>query len=590
MREKWIQHMKKADFEDWGRSLSVSPLVARILRNRDILTKEDARKFLYGTVSDLADPYLLSGMREAVALIRDAVRRNVPVAISSDYDDDGIFSARILFEGIREVGGKAYIFSPNRITEGYGINHRIIEEALAKGCGLLVTCDNGISAKNEIDYAREKGLAVVVTDHHEIPYDEGENGEKKYILPAADAIVDPKLPESPYPFKELCGAGVAFRLIQCLYEVFGIEKEREKELYEYVAIATVADVVPLQDENRILVKAGLEALHHTKKVPLLALMEACGIEKRNLSAYHIGFVIGPAFNAIGRLGDISLAFRFLDTEDPGEAWILAEEIRSVNEERKQMTEDGFRNALETIERDRLSEDKVILVYLPDVHESVVGIIAGRVKEKYQRPAFVLTKAEDGNLKGSGRSIREYHMVAELTAVKELLLKYGGHKMAAGLSLLPENLEALRTELNRRTTLTEADLTPKVYIDAELPLSYVTPGLVEELALLEPAGMANTKPLFAGKHFKVLSARIVGKNRNVLSLLIADNGRKMSAVMFGDPDSFLDTVRAEYGDEAVQKMLRGNGNADMAFVFYPEFNDFRGERNVQIIVTNYCRIR
>lgn len=590
MNEKWIQYAKKADFQSWATVLRVSPLMARLIRNRDVLTLDDARKYLYGTIDDLADPSCMKGIPEAVEIIRTAVKRGERLAISTDYDDDGIFSARILLEGIREIGGTAFIFSPNRTTEGYGINRRIIDGAKEQGCSVLITCDNGISAREEVLYAREQGFTVIVTDHHEIPYDEDFDGNRSYLLPEAHVVVDPKQPGCPYPFKELCGAGVAFRLIQALYRAENVPKDREKELYEYVGIATVTDVVPLRDENRILVKTGLDALRSTDKVPLRALMEVCELEPEAISTYSIGFILGPCFNAISRLGDISLAFEFLENTDPGRARLMAEQIRGINEERKEMTEEGYRKALEYVEREGIAEDKVLLVYLEDVHESVIGIIAGRIKERFSRPSLVFTKAADGNVKGSGRSIPAYNMVEELTRVKDLLLKYGGHKMAAGLALVPENFELLRKTLNRNCALTEEDLWPRVYFDAELSLRYVTPDFIEELKKIEPSGMGNPKPLFAGAHFKVLSAKLVGKNKNVVAMNLTDkSGTKMPAVLFGDVGNVTEPLRNEYGLELPFYFREEAEAPDLAFTYYPAFNEFRGEKRLQIIAVNSCKI-
>ena len=590
LKERWVEYTKKADFDLWSRELSVSKLTARILRNRGIETLESAREFLYAGMESLADPRLMKGMSEGVRILAETIRTGGKTAIASDFDDDGIFAGEILYEGIRRCGGEALLFTPDRVREGYGLNQRIIDEAKAEGCGLILTCDNGIAALSETKYAKEQGFSVIVTDHHEVQYEEGPDGEKRYLLPEADAVIDPKQPGCAYPFRELCGAGVAFRLIQLLYREFRIPEEEEQAFYEYLAVATVADVVPLQGENRILVRAGLNRLHRTDKPGLLALISASGLQKENLTAYHLGFVIGPAFNAVGRLSDVRIAFRLLQTRDEREAAELAARIRELNERRKDETERGTEQAFAEIESGPLKEDRVLLVRLRDVHESVVGIIAGRVKEKYSRPAFVFTDAE-GGLKGSGRSVENFHMLAALIPEKHLLTRFGGHKMAAGLSLPEENLEILRRELNDHCTLTEEELRPVVRIDARVPFRFLTPALIEELSCLAPFGTGNPRPVFAMAHLRVRSLRIVGKRRNVVRMSLADEfGFVMDAVHFGDPDRLLQTIREEYGETELQKLLRsGSDGVDLAFTFYPEINEYMGQKSIQIVCMSYCRI-
>ncbi len=590
MKERWVEFTKKTDFDRWSHELNVSKLVVRILLNRGIDSIEEAESFLYGSMDSLADPLLMKGMAEGVRLLAKTIREGGKTAIVSDFDDDGIFAGEILYEGIRNCGGEARLFTPNRVREGYGINERIIDEAKNARCSLILTCDNGIAAISECAYAKSLGLSVIVTDHHEVQYEEGQDEEKRYHLPPADAVIDPKQPGCAYPFRELCGAGVAFRLIQLLYREFGVPKETETALYEYVAIATVADVVPLRGENRILVKEGLSALHQTKKTGLLALIEACGLTREALTAYHLGFVIGPSFNAVGRLSDVKLAFSLLQTEDREEAGRLAKEIRDLNEQRKDETERGTQEALSILKNASYRDDRILLIRLHGIHESVVGIIAGRIKEKVHRPVFVFTDAE-GGLKGSGRSIEAYHMMDGLIPQKGLLSRFGGHAMAAGLSLPEENLEALRENLNRACTLSERDLTPVVKIDARVPLRALNEKVVEELSVLQPFGTGNPRPVFAMAHFKIRGMRVIGKRQNVVRLTLQDDlGGIMEAVHFGAPEELFRLIREEFGEAELQKALHSSENKiDLGFTFYPEINEYKGHKSLQIVCMSYCRI-
>ncbi|MBQ6550679.1 MAG: single-stranded-DNA-specific exonuclease RecJ [Lachnospiraceae bacterium] len=589
MNERWIEHTKKADFDLWSRELDISPLSARLMRNRGITTLEEARLYLYGTMADLNDPLSLKGMKEGAALLSEAVRTGVPVAIASDFDDDGIFAGEILYEGIRTLGGTARLYTPDRVREGYGINRRIIDEAKADGCRLILTCDNGIAAGPEVLYAKEQGLKVVVTDHHEVQFTEDASGNRTYLLPDADAVIDPKQPGCTYPFKDLCGAGVALRLISVLYEEFGVPKEELEKLYEYAAIATVADVVPLQGENRIIVKEGLARLRETKKPGLRALMDACGIEPQGVDAYHIGFIIGPCFNAAGRLSGVRPAFDLLHAGSLQDAAPLAESLRALNEERKKMTEDGFREA-EAYLAERGMNDRILLIELQDTHESVVGIIAGRLKEKYNRPVIVFTHTEEG-LKGSGRSIPEYHMMNGLMPHKALTKRLGGHAMAAGMTIGTDALEPLREALNSACTLTEDDLLYKRWIDALVPMSALSERMIRELEVIGPFGVANVKPVFAMTHFKILEMRVIGKNRNSLKMLVADeSGVPRDALYFNEAESMLSWIRETYGEEALSRAMRGLPNSlDIAFCYYPSVNEYMGQKSIQIVIQAYCRI-
>ncbi len=589
MKERWRVYGKKADFEQIAQTFHISPVTARIMRNRDVDGEDAIRRYLYGTVEDLYDPLLMKDMEKAADLVEEAVRNGEKIAISSDFDVDGIFSGMILLTGLTRIGGTVSVYTPDRVKEGYGINNRIVEEAWKKGVGMIVTCDNGIAAFDPILRAKELGMKVVVTDHHEVPYTE-KNGIRYYQLPMADAIVDHKQKDCPYPFKKLCGAGITYKLIQVLYERFGVPKEEQYELLEYAGIATVADVMDLEEENRIIVKEGLRRLGFTKNLGLQALMEVNDIDPKSLTAYHIGFIIGPCFNAAGRLETVKMAFDLLQSATKDEAMKRAKELKELNDSRKDLTQKGVEQAIELIERSEWKNDKVLLVRLHDCHESLVGIIAGRIREKYYKPVFVFTDAEEG-IKGSGRSIEGYHMFDGLMRCQDLLDRFGGHAMAAGLSLKEENLEILRRRLNEDCGLTEEQMIPLVQIDVPMPLSYITEELIEEFKLLEPFGKGNTKPIFAQQHFQIAKANIIGKNKNVMKFqVIGQDHASMEALYFGDIEDLIRFIKEEYGEEQFDRMMEGRRNeVDLAFTYYPSVNEFRGTRSLQIVIQNYCRV-
>ncbi|MBP5254923.1 MAG: single-stranded-DNA-specific exonuclease RecJ [Lachnospiraceae bacterium] len=588
MKARWIELAKKTDFNAWGEALGVTPLTARLLLNRGIRTIEEARLFLYGTVKDLADPASMKDLPEAVRILLEARETGALAAIASDYDDDGIFSGQVLKEGLARCGIPSVRFAPDRFTEGYGLNRRIVDDAVKAGAGVLITCDNGIAARDEIVYAKERGLRVIVTDHHEPQYD----------ALAADAVVDPKQPDCGYPYKELCGTGVAFRLIQALYRACGVPEAEDAAFYEYVAMGTVADVVPLTGENRFLVKAGLDALNRTEKPGFRALADVCGLSPGSVTAYAVGFVLGPCFNAVSRLlGNIDLAVSLLEAGSYEEALPYATRMRELNDRRKDMTDRGLQDALQLLETAPWKDDRVLVVPLPGAHESVIGIIAGRLKEIYYRPVFVLTDAApkqgpDGTeipmMKGSGRSIPPYHMQNAMLGCREVFEKFGGHAMAAGLSLEASRVDEFRARMNGQCVLTETELTPVLEIDARLPLRYATESLVREIGSLEPYGTGNRKPVFAQAHFTIRKMQLIGKNRNVLKFLLSDGGPDFrEAVLFRDTDGFLDALRASCGAAAVAEALSGGGvSLDMGFTFFPDVNEYRGQRTVQLVLGEY----
>lgn len=579
MRERWILETKKADFNALSREFGVSPLVIRCMVNRGLEEKEEMRRYLYGTLEDLHDPLRMKGIAEAVKLLQEARARGEKIGIASDFDCDGIFSGFILWKGFCQVGLDSEIYTPDRVKEGYGLNERIVEEAKAAGVSLLVTCDNGIAANEAVAYAKEQGISVIVTDHH----------EAQEVLPPADVIVDPKQEGETYPFSGLCGGGVAFKLICALYDACGVAEEEKERLLEYVAIATVADVMELKDENRILVKYGLQALAKTNNVGLQALLEVQGLSGRKLNGGHIGFIIGPCFNAAGRIATVKASFDLLMEKNYKKALQKAQNLKEINESRKKMTEEGAKQAFSMLEG-RTPEDVIVLL-LPDTHESLVGIIAGRVKERTGHPVIVFTRTEEGLIKGSGRSIEAYHMFQELLACKDLMTRFGGHKMAAGMTLPEENLHELRKRLNANSTLTEEDFRPVVNIDAAMPIGYATERLIEEFERMEPFGVGNPKPLFAEQHFRILRGQLLGKEKNVLKMYVQNRvGNRCDALLFRGAEEFERFIIESFGEGELARMYEGRENdIDVAFTYFPTINEYAGKRSVQIQVSSYCRI-
>lgn len=590
-KERWRLYAKKADFAAISKAYGINQVTARIMRNRGVETKEEIESYLKGDLDYLSDPALMKDADKAASLLEAAIANNELIAISSDFDNDGIFSGLLLKEAIIELGGCAAIFTPNRVMEGYGVNSRIVEEANARGASVLLTCDNGIAAFEAIDEAKKLGMTVIVTDHHEVPFEE-HDGKKIYILPKADAIVDPKQEDCAYPFKSLCGTGVAYQLMTLLFRRMKRTMSHQEIFLQYTAIATVADVMELVGENRILVRKGLSYLNHTNHIGLRALMEVCGIAPEQVRAYHIGFILGPCFNAAGRLDTIVHALALLESKEYDQALALAGELWAMNEERKELTRVGTERAVELIEHATWKDEHVYLVYIKDCHESVAGIIAGRLRERYYRPVLVFTDAsEEGQIKASGRSIDDYDMFTELSAFRNLFLRFGGHKMAAGLTMEKKNLEILRDGLNARCTLTQTQLMPLVMIDAAMPLGYISEEVIADLEKLEPFGRANEKPLFAQQHLSVLRLSRIGKNRNVVKMsVMGPEGIIMDALYFGDTDVFFDFLEEEYGRDNVAAALRGMRNTiDIGVTYYPQINEFQGKRSLQIVIQNYCRV-
>lgn len=572
--EKWFVAMKKADFNGIAEKYQISPIIARLMRNRDVIGDEAIDFYLNGTVEDLYDGLLMKDMDRAVDILKEKIEEGKKIRVIGDYDIDGVNATYILQQGLAGLGADVDTDIPDRIKDGYGLNQMLIDRALEDDVDTIITCDNGIAAMSEIAYGKENGMTIVVTDHHEVPYLE-ENGEKKYLLPPADAVVDPHRADCEYPFKGLCGAAVAYKLVEVLYRVSGKPEQEvehlQESLMENVAIATIGDVMDLVGENRVFVKKGLELLKTTKNEGLHALMQCTGVDTANLNTYHIGFVIGPCINAGGRLDTAKRALELLNASNRREAVTLAADLKELNDSRKEMTEEGVEEAVRQIESSSWKDDQVLVVYLPECHESIAGIIAGRIKERYYRPTFVLTKGETG-VKGSGRSIEAYDMFAEMSRCRELFTKFGGHKLAAGLSLEEEKVEVFRKRINELADLTEEDLQMKVSIDMRLPFPYINEELIHELKILEPFGKGNGKPLFAESKLRVIQPRIFGKNRNVLKCRLEDQqGNQMEAVYFGEVEDCLRQME--------KKQI-------MSFTYYPSINEYMGRRTIQLTIVNY----
>lgn len=570
MKEQWMEAPRIEGNEEFSRQFQISPLTVRLIRSRAGESEEAVRGYLYDTLDSLADPMQMKGMKEASLLLRRKAEEGAALRIIGDYDIDGVNATHILLTALKRIGARVDTVIPDRLKDGYGLNEHLIQQAYEDGVDTIVTCDNGIAAVSEIAFAKSLGMTVLVTDHHEIPYKE-EGGSRSFILPPADVIVNPKQPDCAYPFKKLCGAAVAWRLTEVLYREAGISQEEVLDLAEFAAVATVGDIMDLIGENRILVQYGLKRLRQTKNPGYRALLAVNGLEGKTLTAYHIGFVIGPCINASGRLDTAKRALRLLEAESRQEAEELAGDLKALNDSRKSLTVKGTEEAIRFIEESELKKDRVLVVYLPDCHESLAGIIAGRLRERYFKPCFVLTDGEEG-VKGSGRSIPGYHMFEEMSKVRELFTRFGGHPMASGLSLPPEQVEVFRRRINEVCTLTEEELIPKLFYDAVLPISYAGEQLLGELTLLEPFGKGNEKPVFAAGNLRVKSARIIGKNANVLKLTLeSPEGIRMEAVSFGDVQENLEYIESR---------------ERISILYYPEWNEYQGRKSVQLVVQSF----
>lgn len=569
--EKWMVYNKKADFQKIGSEFGIDPVIARLIRNRDIQDMKEIRSYLYGTLAEIPSPWKMKDMERAVQILQKKITQKKKIRIIGDYDIDGVTATCILLKGLKRLNANVDTYIPDRVKDGYGMHEQLIDKALEDGIDTILTCDNGIAAAAEIEYAKKEGLTVIVTDHHDIPFRDTEDG-RIWIIPKADAVVNPKQNDCLYPNKNICGAVVAWKLIWALYERLGIDSDEIWDFLELAAIATVGDVMDLQGENRIIVKEGLKKLSSTSFEGLKALICVNNLEGAEITAYHVGFVIGPCINASGRLDTAARSLELLLEDNMEDAMKLADDLYDLNQSRKAMTEQGKGQAIQSIEENNLGKDRVLVVYLPDCHESLAGIIAGRIREAYNKPVFVLTKGSDG-VKGSGRSIEAYSMYEELVKCSDLLMQFGGHPMAAGLSMEEKNVELFRRRLNDNCTLTEQDLIPKIMIDVPMPISYLSKKLTEQLKVLEPFGKGNSKPLFAQKNLRAVGIRVFGRNRNVAKMLLIDgNGIKMDAVYFGEAQEFVDFVQA---------------HDTISVTYYPEINVFQGRENLQVVIKNYC---
>lgn len=569
--EKWMVYNKKADFQKIGSEFGIDPVIARLIRNRDIQDMKEIRSYLYGTLAEIPSPWKMKDMERAVQILQKKITQKKKIRIIGDYDIDGVTATCILLKGLKRLNANVDTYIPDRVKDGYGMHEQLIDKALEDGIDTILTCDNGIAAAAEIEYAKKEGLTVIVTDHHDIPFRDTEGG-RIWIIPKADAVVNPKQNDCLYPNKNICGAVVAWKLIWALYERLGIDSDEIWDFLELAAIATVGDVMDLQGENRIIVKEGLKKLSSTSFEGLKALICVNNLEGAEITAYHVGFVIGPCINASGRLDTAARSLELLLADNMEDAMKLADDLYDLNQSRKAMTEQGKEQAIQSIEENNLGKDRVLVVYLPDCHESLAGIIAGRIREAYNKPVFVLTKGSDG-VKGSGRSIEAYSMYEELVKCSDLLTQFGGHPMAAGLSMEEKNIELFRRRLNDNCTLTEQDLIPKIMIDVPMPISYLSKKLTEQLKVLEPFGKGNSKPLFAQKNLRAVGIRVFGRNRNVAKMLLIDeNGIKMDAVYFGEAQEFVDFVQA---------------HDTISVTYYPEINVFQGRENLQVVIKNYC---
>ena len=584
--QQWLVINKKADFKALGEKYHIDQVTARIIRNRDVVEDEDIRIFLQGDLKDLHNPHLLKGADHLVDILVGKIQEKKALRIIGDYDIDGVMSTYILKTALERVGAVVSIQIPDRISDGYGLNMNLIDEAYKDGVDTILTCDNGIAAIPEIAHAKELGMTVLVTDHHEIPFEDVE-GIRQYKQSTADAIVNPHQMDCAYPYKYLCGAAVAWKVVCILYEKLGIPSLEAEDLLENVAFATVGDVMPLTGENRILVKEGIKRIRKTRNIGMRALIAQCGLEKEQIDAFHFGFVLGPCINASGRLDTAKRAIELFFQKNDAAAAVIANELVILNMERKDLTQEGVEAAIRFYKENHCEKDKVLVIYLPDVHESIAGIIAGRIREKYYRPVFVLTKAEDG-AKGSGRSIEEYSMYEEMCKCRELFTKFGGHPMAAGLSLPVENIDAFRQKINELAMLTEEELTPKVRIDVPMPLDYVSMDLIRELSVLAPFGKDNAKPVFADRNISVRHIMIMGKNRNVLKLsLITSNGVPATGIYFGDTEGFLSYLEGKFGKTEVDAAMNGMSNAiQLSLVYFPKINSFRGVDEIQFEIQYY----
>ena len=588
MRAKWVIAAKKADFNRIGERFGIDPVIARIMRNRGMTEADEMEMYLHGTKADLYNPHLLKDVDRAAEIIYGKIREGKRIRIIGDYDIDGIQSTFILLKGLGRLDADVDYVIPDRIQDGYGLKEHLVTRAYEEGIDTILTCDNGISATEQISMAKKLGMTVVVTDHHEVPFEEMESGRRQ-IRSEADAVVNPKQDDCTYPFKGLCGASVAFKFIQVLYELAGVPVSEADPFIENAGFATVGDVMDLRGENRILVKLGLDMLQHTENIGMRALILQNKLEGKQLKSYHIGFILGPCLNASGRLETARLSLKLLLCQDPVRAAVMAQEIVELNASRKLMTAHAVEQAKALIEKEHYEQDRVLVIFLPDCHESLAGIVAGRIREAYYRPAFVVTRSEEG-AKGSGRSIEGYSMYEEMCKCRELFTKFGGHPMAAGFSLEEKNIECLRKQLNENASLTEEELQPRVVIDVPMPVDYLYPELIRQLELLEPFGKGNEKPVFADRNLIIRSLKILGREGRVIRMsLESPGGRTIDAVYFGEADQMKQVIAEKYGKETAEDLMAGRCSRPVSlhFSYYPEIDTYYARPRMQLKITGFC---
>jgi single-stranded-DNA-specific exonuclease len=584
--KKWFIKNKKTNYKDIAKKFGISEIVSKLLVNRDVIDKVGIESFIHPTFDNLHNAREMKDLEKAVGIMKKKIESNEKIMIAGDFDVDGVISIFILYTALKRCGAEVVYEVPDRVEDGYGINNNIIDKAKNMGVDTVITCDNGIAAIDVIKYGKQLGLTIIVTDHHDIPFIEKEEGVREFIRSEADAIINPKQKECKYKFKALCGAGVAFKFIEVLYEEMGIDKREAYKLIEYVAIATVCDVMDLVDENRIFVKNGLKLLNETANLGLKELIKVASIENKEISVYHLGFVIGPCVNASGRLDNAKKGVALLLSDNETEANALAKELHELNKQRKDMTQEGIERAIEFIEKNNMTKDKVLVIYTPETHESIVGIVAGRIREKYNVPTIILTRAKEG-VKGSGRSIEGYNMFEELNKCKELLGRFGGHPMAAGMSLEECNIDTLRKKLNEITTLTDDDVVPKIYLDMQLPLEKINYDIIKDISTLEPFGKGNSKPIFGEKQVTVVKGAILGQNKNVLKLkIMMRNGIYIDGIYFGDIEEFERIIIDKYGVDELDRLYSGNCRMELDMAFYPSVNEFNGRVSLQVVVENF----
>lgn len=583
--EKWFLANKKADFAAIGKKFGVSPVIAKIIRNRDIVDENDIHKFLYGAMDDLYDPMLMKDMDMLAAELKKNINSGKRIRVVQDYDVDGCMSGYILVTAIRLCGGNADYDVPDRTSEGYGINERIVKSAVNDGIGTLITCDNGIAAGDITSLAKSMGLCVLVTDHHEVQYVNAD-GKQKYLIPEADAVVDPKRPDCEYPFKHLCGAGIAYKVAEVLYDIYGRSKEELNKLLQYAAVATVCDIVDLTGENRIIVKEGFKVLEDTDNYGMRALLDRCLKPGEKISVGRVGFFIGPVINAGGRMSTAQLVMSLLFAKDREEAEDILDVLIELNEERKRETEDAVKNI--TSKYDGIPNGNVIIEYNPKCHESVAGIAAGRIKDLYYKPTIVLTDSEDeGYIKGSARSVEGFDIFERLLTVKDLLPRFGGHPMAAGMTLKKDDLEEFIERMNKPGWPDSAEKFKRITIDVAMKFSSLSKEMIRELELIEPCGKGNKKPVFAAKNLKINRMSILGKNRNTIKMMLDDGTAEAEGIWFGDVDRVISEIIQKYGTAECERLLRGNGaEARTDIIYTPKINYYNGFERIQLDIESF----